>query len=296
MSEALVTVFGGSGFLGTRIVARLRDGPYRVRVAVRHPERVATPPVEAVKADVRDEDSVAEAIAGAHAVVNAVGLYVERGAETFDAVHVRGAGAVARQAARAGAARLVHVSGIGADASSRSTYIRARGRGEIAVREGFPAAAILRPSAMFGPGDALLNVLDDITRFAPVIPLFGGGNTRLAPVLVDDVAEAVARALDQPAAPGTTYELGGPDVWAYRDLVERVLEFRGRRRMLMPVPFAMWALGSRVASVLPNPPITPDQVALMRRDNVPDPDAAGFAALGIEPRSVDEMLAATLGD
>jgi uncharacterized protein YbjT (DUF2867 family) len=285
-----VVVFGGSGFLGRRVVARLAEEGTPVRVAVRHPQRVAHPHTEAVHADVRDEASVAAAVQGARAVVNAVGLYVEQGAATFEAVHVAGAGRVARCARAGGVERLVHISGIGADPESPSAYVRARGAGEAAVREAFPAAVILRPSVLFGPGDAFLTVFDDITRLTPAFPLFGSGATRLQPVFVDDVAEAVARALEGPAAPGRTLELGGPHVWRFRDIVARVLRYRRRWRPLAPLPFAAWEMLARALTLLPSPPLTPDQVALMRDDNVVDPKRDGFAAFGIKPRGLDEML------
>ncbi len=285
-----VVVFGGSGFLGRRVVARLAGGAATVRVAVRHPQRFDHAQAEAVRADVRDESSVTAALQGARAAVNAVGLYVEQGAATFDAVHVAGAARVARCARAAGVERLVHISGIGADPQSPSAYVRARGAGEAAVREAFPEAVILRPSVLFGPGDAFLSVFDDITRRAPAFPLFGSGETRLQPVFVDDVAEAVARALEDPATSGRTLELGGPDVWPFREIVKRVLEYRRRRRPLVPLPFAAWEALASTLALLPSPPLTRDQVALMRHDNVVDPERDGFAALGIQPRGLDQLL------
>jgi len=197
-----VVVFGGSGFLGRRLVRRLAGDGFTVRVAVRHPaparrilKAADLDRVMVQRADVRDQATVAAAIAEADAVVNAVSAYVERGGETFETVHVRGAETVARGAAAAGVARLVLVSGIGADPESRSPYIRARGRGERAVQREFPGATIVRPSAMFGPGDALFGTLADLARLLPMLPLIGAGRTRLQPVYVEDVAEAVARIL-----------------------------------------------------------------------------------------------------
>ena len=221
-----VVVFGGAGFLGRRLVHRLATEGMTVRVAVRHPDparielrSMGFDRVTVVRADVRDQASVAAAIAGADAVVNTVSAYVEKGGVTFEAVHVQGAETVAREAVAAGVARLVLVSGIGADPDSRSPYIRARGRGEQVVRQEFPGATIVRPGAMFGPGDALFGTLADLARLLPVLPLIGGGHTRLQPVFVEDVAEAIASILTDPGTVGRTYELAGPGVYTLRELV-----------------------------------------------------------------------------
>ena len=221
-----VSVFGGTGFLGRRLVQRLAAEGATVRVAVRHPDRARSAlraagldRVTVFRADVRDQASVAAAVAGADAVVNAVSAYVEKGGVTFEAVHEQGAKTVAREAAAAGVARFVLVSGIGADPESGSPYIRARGRGEQAVQQAFPGATIVRPSAMFGPGDALFGTLAHLARLLPVLPLIGGGRTRLQPVYVEDVAEAIARMLADPGTAGRTYELAGPDVYTLRELV-----------------------------------------------------------------------------
>jgi uncharacterized protein YbjT (DUF2867 family) len=221
-----VVVFGGAGFLGRRIVHRLTAEGMAMRVAVRHPDparielrAIGLDRVTIAPADVRDQASVAAAIAGADAVVNTVSAYVEKSGVTFEAVHVQGAETVAREAVAAGVARLVLVSGIGADADSRSPYIRARGRGERVVRETFPGATIVRPGAMFGPGDALFTTLAELARLLLALPLIGGGHTRLQPVFVEDVAEAVANTLTDPGTVGRTYELAGPGVYTLRELV-----------------------------------------------------------------------------
>ncbi len=215
VTHRLVTVLGGSGFLGREIVRSLVRKGRAVRVAVRHPEAVSVAEsggdvgdVRAVHADVRDATSVATAIEGAQAVVNAVGLYVERGGATFEAMHAQGALNVARQTRHAAVERLIHISGIGADRRSGSSYVRSRARGEALVRDAFPGATVFRPSVMFGPRDALFGVLAAIARRAPVMPLFGRGQTRLQRVYVGNVAEAVARALDEPSSRGKLYELG----------------------------------------------------------------------------------------
>lgn len=298
MTNRRVVVFGGTGFLGRKTVDGLTEAGWRVRVAVRRPERLPDGPgqgPEACYADVRDETSVRLAVARADAVVNAVGCYVERGPVTFEAVHAQGALHVARQADHAKVGRLIHISGIGADATSDSSYVRARARGEALVKGAFPNATILRPSVLFGPGDAFFGALAAIARRVPVLPLFGHGDTRLQPVFVGDVAQAVARALDDPAAAGTTYELGGPKVYSYRALVDLLLRRIAVRPILLPVPFAVWDLQARLLGLLPNPPLTRDQVSLMRRDNLAAADAPGLSELGVTPTSVEAVLPTYLG-
>jgi NADH dehydrogenase len=197
---------------------------------------------------------------------------------------------LAEEAAAAGVARLVLVSGISADAESRSPYIRARGRGEVAVREAFPGVTIVRPSAMFGPGDALFGTLADIARLFPVVPLIGGGRTRLQPVYVEDVAEAIARLLADPGSAGQTYDLAGPGTYTLRELVELVLRFIDRRRLLLPVPFALADLQARLFELLPSPPLTTGQVDLLRSDNVASGALPGFRALDIRPKTVEDIV------
>jgi uncharacterized protein YbjT (DUF2867 family) len=275
-----------------------------VRVATRHPGRIQLSErpdsVVAVRADVRDPASVEAALEGSQAVVNAVGLYVERGTDSFESVHVRGAGNVARVASKCGVDRLVHVSGIGASAASASSYVRARADGESVAQYQFGGASIVRPSVLFGPGDSFLGVIDGISRLSPVFPLFGAGETRMQPVYVDDVAEAVARMLDDPATRATVSELGGPRVYTYREIIEAVLAYRRRRRLLLPVPFSVWTLQAKLLSILPNPPLTEDQVILMRDDNVVAEGVLTFDDLGVPlaelelllPLCLDESLAA----
>jgi uncharacterized protein YbjT (DUF2867 family) len=289
----LVTVFGGSGFLGGCIVERLGAAGARVRVAVRHTTEGVPPQggdIEVVYADVRDGGTVAQAVRDSDAVVNAVGLYVERGEATFQAVHVDGAQEIARAAREAGIGCFVHISGIGADVNSESSYVRYRALGELAVREAYPEATILRPSALFGRGDSLFRSLAAITRISPVFPLFGNGSTRLQPVFVGDVAEAAVKAIGPPSTRGKVYELGGPRVYRYRELVELVLAHLNRKRVLVPVPFFLWEIQATLLGVLPNPPLTRDQVILMRRDNIVSDTALTFANLGITPRSVEAAL------
>ncbi len=290
-------VFGGSGFLGREIVAHLAANGIPARVAVRHPDSADLPEgagaagaLQAVYADVRDETSVTLAVLGCDVVVNAVGLYVESGAETYEAVHELGALNVAHQAAAQGVKRLVHISGIGADLYSQSSYVHSRGKGELLVLDVFPKATILRPSVIFGPSDKFLNTLAEIARRAPFVPLFGRGDTLLQPVYVGDVAGAVVSALMGPEAAGATYELGGPRCISYRALLELVMARAARRRPLLPVPFLLWDLLAAAASVLPRPPLTRAQVVLMKRDNVVAKDARSLADLGITPTALETVL------
>ncbi|MCH8503888.1 MAG: complex I NDUFA9 subunit family protein [Ectothiorhodospiraceae bacterium] len=291
---ATVVVFGGTGFLGREIARQLIAAGHAVRVASRQPpvaREQAAAGISHVQADVRDEASVAEALRGVDAAVNAVSLYVESGGLDFETIHVAGAGRLARLAKAADLATLVHVSGIGVSTKSDSAYVRARALGERAVRDAFPEAVILRPSVLFGPGDAFLRTLRSLT-LVPVIPLFGHGGMKLQPVHVEDVAVAAARVLDMPAMRGRVFELGGARAYSYRETLELVLEEQHRRRMLLPVPFAVWKLLAALASVLPNPPLTRDQVILMRQDNIPGEAVGTFADLGIEPRDLRSEIEA----
>lgn len=297
-----VTVFGGSGFLGRRLVRRLAAEGAVLRIAVRSPERADDAlenadrdRVRVLRADVRDPASVAAAVAGADAVVNAVSAYVEKRGASFESVHVQGAKTLALEAAAAGAARLVLVSGIGADPRSASPYIGSRGRGELATREAFPGATIVRPSAMFGPGDALFGTLAGIARALPAVPLIGGGRTRLQPVYGEDVAEAIARILADPSSAGRTYELAGPRVYSLRELVDYALRLIGKRRLLMPVPFALAAIQARLFELLPSPPLTTGQVDLLRTDNVASGALPGLPELDIQPKPVEDIVPAYIG-
>lgn len=294
MKETTVTVFGGTGFLGRRVVRRLREHGFSVRIASRHPDRrvpgIDGPQFETFQADVHDERSVAEAVAGAFGVVNAVSLYVERGNDTFHSVHVESAERVAAQALRAGVERFVHVSGIGAAAASQSPYIRKRGEGELAVRAAFPKSILIRPGVMFGSDDAFLTTVLELLRRLPAYPMFGGGVTRLQPVYVDDVGEAVAVALQQPDAEAKTFECGGPRVYTYAELLRSVAREAGLRPILMPFPFAAWHALAWMSELLPKPAITRNQVELMQIDTIASPESPGLAELGISPRTVEEIL------
>jgi NADH dehydrogenase len=298
-SETLVTVFGGSGFLGRHVVRALANRQYRIRVAVRRPElagylrpmgRVGQ--IHAVQANLRYPDSVAAAVRDADVVINLVGILFERGRQRFDAVQAAGAGAVAGAASATGAA-LVHVSAIGADANSAAHYARAKAEGERLVLAAHAGATIVRPSIVFGPEDDFFNRFASLARIAPALPLVGGGHTRMQPVFVGDVAEAIAKIVDGDAK-ATLYELGGPDVRTFKELMEFVLATIQRRRLLLPVPFAVMKLNAILLGLLPTPPITPDQVELLKHDNVVS-DAARregrtLEGLGMLPESMAAIV------
>jgi uncharacterized protein YbjT (DUF2867 family) len=299
-SEMLVTVFGGSGFLGRHVVRALANRGYRIRVAVRRPEltghlqplgRVGQ--IHAVQANVRYPQSVTAAARDADIVINLVGILFERGRQRFDDVMAQGADAVA-QAADAAGARLVHISAIGADANSPSHYARAKAAGERLVQAVQSGAIIMRPSIVFGPEDDFFNRFAALARLAPALPLPGGGEMRFQPVFAGDVAEAVALAVDGKAKAGTIYELGGPDVRTFKELMEFVLATVERRRLLLPVPFGLMKAQAMVLQFLPKPPITPDQVELLKRDNVVSAAARAQAltleALGIVPASIGSVV------
>ena len=294
-----VTVFGGSGFLGRRIVEHLVVAGNDVRVAVHHPERTTLPRelprIEVVRADISDEQEVARAVDGSVWVVNTVGHYVEKRGATFEEIHGQGALHVARQAKRAGAERLVHISGLGADPDSDSAYVRARGMGENFVREAFDGVTILRPSVIFGPDDSFLSRLAGMARRAPALPLFGNGGTKLQPVFVEDVAEACLKVLADPATQSRVYELGGPKVYTYGELVLSVMDRIGRRPPAIPVPFPVWDALAAAMTLHPDPPLTRDQVKLMKRDNVVRERAWTMSDLDIRPVPLEDVLTDCIG-
>jgi uncharacterized protein YbjT (DUF2867 family) len=292
----IVTVFGGTGFLGRRIVRHLRSRDFSVRVASRHPERsqrllgVDDPHIQSVEANVRDDQSVAAVIAGADAAVNAVSLYVEHGDETFHSLHVEAAQRVAVQAQRAGVKHLVHFSGIGADPRSRSLYIRKRGEGELAVVAAFPNAILIRPAVMFGPDDAFLTTILRLLQRLPIYPMFGRGLTRLQPVHVEDVAEAIVRTLQRTETKPIIFECGGPRVYTYEELLRTIVHEAGLKQILVPVPFAAWQALVWIAEMMPSPPIARNQLELMQVDTVASSAMPGFGDLGILPHTVEETL------
>ena len=299
----LVTIIGGSGFVGRYVARRLAKDGWRVRVAVRRPnEALFVKPygvvgqVEPVACNIRDDASVRAVMRGADAVVNCVGVLNGVGANTFDAVQAEGAGRVARIAAELGIGRLVHISAIGADSGSDSDYARTKGEGEAAVLAAFPTAVILRPSIVFGTEDQFFNRFAGMTRMGPVLPVVGAG-TRFQPVYVDDVAQAAVKALDGEAAPGV-YELGGPEVDTFRGLMGRMLKVVQRRRAVIGIPFFLARIigfgfdmvQAVTLGLIENKMITRDQVRNLARDNVVSPGARGFAELGITPTAMEAVL------
>jgi NADH dehydrogenase len=291
-----VTVFGGTGFLGRRIVRHLRDREFPVRIASRHPGRgrsqfgLHDPQLRFVQADIHNERSVADALAGAYAAVNTVSLYVEHGQETFHSVHVASAERVAVQAHRAGVKRLVHISGIGADAASQSRYIRARGEGELVVGAAFADAHIIRPAVMCGPDDAFLTTILKLLRRLPIYPMFGRGLMRLQPVYVEDVAQAIVRIIQRAETQPMIFECGGPRVYSYEEFVGIVARQAGLAPILTPSPFAVWNALAWASEILPDPLLTRNQVELMQIDTVSSPEMPSFAELGISPHSVEAIL------
>ncbi|MCS7266527.1 MAG: complex I NDUFA9 subunit family protein [Geminicoccaceae bacterium] len=296
MRDKVVTVFGGAGFIGRHLVRRLAARGAVIRVPTRSPEAaVHLLPMGEVGQIVlvrfaEDEAAIRRLVAGAWAVVNLVGILFERRAGDFERVHAKLPETIARAAAEAGVERLVHVSAIGADPASASRYAQTKARGEAAVRAAFPRAAILRPSIVFGPEDNFFNRFAAMARIAPALPLVGGGATRFQPVYVGDVAEAVVRALERPEHDGRVFELGGPKVYTFRELLEYTLKVTGRRRLLLPLPFPLARALARILELLPTPPLTRDQVTLLERDNVVAAGMPGLEALGVAPTPLEAVV------
>lgn len=298
----LVTIYGGSGFVGRYIARRMAKEGWRVRVAVRRPnEAIFVKPygvvgqVEPILCNIRDDASVESAMRGADAVVNCVGILAESGKNTFDAVQAEGAGRVARIAAQQDIATLVHISAIGADADGESDYQRTKAEGEAAVLEHMPGAVILRPSIVFGPEDEFFNRFASMTRFGPILPVIGA-DTKFQPVYVDDVAKAACLAVTGKAASGI-YELGGPDVNTFRELMAQMLDVIRRRRLILNLPFpvasfmgGVFDIANKISLGLIPAAVTRDQVRNLRNDNVVSEDAKGFSDLGINPVALEAVL------
>ena len=296
MNSNLVTVFGGSGFLGRHTVRALARAGWRIKIATRHPGRAfflrplgTVGQIDFVKCDVADAQSVAAALMGSGAVINLTGILFEKG-QSFEGVQTEGAGNIAAAAAVAGVTRLVHVSAIGADTDSESGYAQTKAQGEQLVREAFPNATILRPSIISAPDDGFCNKFAQMARFLPALPLVGGGHTRFQPVFVGDVAQAIVASLTRDGAAGRLYELGGPASYSFRQLLEIILFQIGRKRFLVPVPFAIAKIKAVFLQLLPNPILTVDQVRLLKKDNVVSPTAAGLGDLDITPTSVEAVV------
>ncbi|MBN9589475.1 MAG: complex I NDUFA9 subunit family protein [Alphaproteobacteria bacterium 64-11] len=296
MKNRTVTVIGATGFLGRHAVRALAKAGWRIKAASRHPARGfflrpmgSVGQIELVKCDVADADSVAAVLKGADAVVNLTGILFEKG-QTFEDVQAAGATHVADAAAAAGITALVHVSAIGADRDSESVYARTKAEGEESIRQAVPGAVILRPSIVFGPEDGFFNKFAGMARFLPALPLIGGGKTRFQPVFVGDVATAIVTALDSQAARGRTFELGGPGIYSFRELMEIILKETGRRRALVPVPFGIAMLKAAFLQLLPSPVLTMDQVRLLKKNNIVTAGAPGLLDLGITATSVEAVV------
>jgi uncharacterized protein YbjT (DUF2867 family) len=301
MKRHQIAVLGGSGFIGRYVVKRLAERGEVVAVGGRHAADARFLQLKGEVGQVGlfniaiDNEALLPAfLAGKDALINCVGILQQRGAQQFDLVHHAAPARLARLAREAGIERLIHLSAIGADPRSTSAYARSKAAGEQAVKDAFPTATILRPSVVFGPEDDFFNRFAALAVMSPVLPLIGGGETRFQPVYVGDVADAVIRALDDPAAAGRTYELGGPKIYTFRALLELMLAEIRRHRHFIDLPFGLAAFQARLMSLLPHPPLTPDQVEMLRRDNVVSSGALTLATLGIEPVAVEAIIPAYL--
>ena len=296
--QGLVTVFGGSGFVGGQVVRALAKAGHRVRVAVRNPNLAYkmrmlgdVGQIEVVQANLRNAASVARALEGAEAAVNLVGVLWETGRQKFQALHVMGSRTVAEQAKAAGVTRLVQISAIGADENGPSKYARTKAAGEAAVRAAFPGAVVIRPSIVFGADDKFFNRFGQMAALFPALPLIGGGETRFQPVFVGDVAQVVAKAVADPAAEGLTFELGGPTVYSFKQLLEMILRETGRNRLLVPLPWFAARLIGKAGDLSPiAPPLTSDQVESLKADNVADRGLPGLAEAGVVPTAVESVV------
>ncbi len=302
MTGKLAVVFGGSGFVGRNVVRELARRGWRVRVAVRRPHHAqflrpmgAVGQIQLKQCNVRHAPSVADALTDADAVVNLVGILYQSGSQRFDTVQAGGGATVARLAAEAGVKTFVQMSAIGADAEGESQYARTKGEAERAVTEAIPSATIIRPSIVFGQEDEFFNKFASMAGIAPALPLIGGGKTKFQPVYVDDVADAICEALVRPEAAGKVYEIGGPRIYTFRELMELMLAETGLRRVLLPVPFpiaSLMGLGGEIAGWAPfvEPPLTRDQVKLLKQDNVVGESVGTLADLGVAAQTVESIL------
>lgn len=300
-SDRLITIIGGSGFLGRHIVRALARRGYRIRVACRRPDLAGhlqplgnVGQIMMVQANLRYPASLAAACEGAYAVINLPGVLHSSGAQSFDAIHAFGAEAAAKAAKAAKARLFIQMSAIGADENSSSEYARSKAQGEKHARAAFPGAIVLRPSIVFGPEDSFFNRFAEMARFAPFLPLIGGGETKFAPVFAGDVGEAVVRLVDAGEADGRTYELGGPEVFSFRRLMQFTLDTIERRRPLIPIPWGVARLQATVMGLLPNPMLTTDQVELLKRDNVVSAEAERegrtLKGLGVTPSGIEGIV------
>lgn len=296
-STRLVTIFGGSGFLGRHMVRALASDGWRVRVAVRRPNNALflrpmgrVGQIQLVKANVQDEEAVRAALKGADAAINLVAVLYQSGNQRFDTLHIQGAEQIARLASEQGVPRLLHVSALGVQDNERSRYARTKALGEERVRQAFPNATIFRPSVVFGPEDDFFNKFAWLARLSPFLPLIGGGGTKFQPVFVGDIARATAKVLSDPSTAGKTYELAGPETMTLKEIMELVLKETRRRRILLPTPFGLARVQGVVLGTLPKPLLTLDQVRLLETDNVVSEGALTFRDLGIAPEAVAAIV------
>ena len=316
MSHRIVTVFGGSGFLGRHLIKRLVSQGITVRAAVRHMDHAIflkpmgdVGQIVPMSVEINDPEAVAVAVKGADTVINLVGILFERGKRTFERIHVDGAKVIAEAAQKAGVKHLVQISAIGADTTSASKYAKTKARGEEAVQNIFPGATIIRPSVIFGPEDDFFNRFAFLSRITPFLPVFGcsfppkriansfckfdiygDGGTKFQPVYVGDVAEAIMTVLNDASLQGKTYELGGPRIYSFKEVMELMLEEIERRRILIPLPFWVAKIQAFFFEFLPKPILTRDQVELLKQDNVVSDNALGFKELGISPAAAEGIL------
>jgi NADH dehydrogenase len=300
-SAKLVTIMGGSGFLGRHIVRALAREGWRIRVGVRYPHtanflrpmgRVGQ--IQIVKANLVKREDLALMMREADAAINLAGILFQRGSQRFQAIHADGAAAFAETASAHGIKTLIHFSALGADLQSPSVYASTKAQGERRVRSAFPDAIVMRPSVVFGPEDDFFNRFARLARISPVLPLVGGGNTRFQPVYVGDVAQATRAALDDPVTAGKTFELGGPEVMSLKDIMQLVLHITHRKRMLIDIPFGLAKIQAALLGLLPKPPLTLDQVRLLQTDNVVAPGARGLTDLGVTPTAAEAIVPAYL--
>jgi NADH dehydrogenase len=291
------TIFGGNGFVGRHIVKRLAARGDVIKVAIRQPEQALmlkpmgdVGQIVPIQANLLDAESIRAAIAGSDTVINCVGLLTESGRQNFTAIHVEGAGSLAANAKAAGVQRLVHLSAIGADIHAAAHYSSSKGLGEAAVLGGFPTATIVRPSLVVGPEDKFFNLFAGLARWLPCLPLMGGGQTKFQPIYVGDVADAVLAVLNSPATAGKIYELGGADIYSFKQLMQLMLRETGYRRWLLPIPMPLAYLKALVLEQLPRPFLTRDQLRLLKLDNVVGSDAPGLAELGLTPTAIETIL------
>ena len=299
MIEQVVTVFGASGFLGRHTVRALAKGGfgYRIRAASRRPNAANyllpmghVGQIQLLRANVLNPDDVARAVAGSAAAVNLVGILAPSGGQSFHAVHAEAPAIIARAAREAGVPTLIHISTPGIGTDSESAYARTKAEGEIALQREFPEGCILRPSLVFGPEDKFFNKFANLARFMPALPLIVGGHTRFQPVSVGDVAMAITACVDDASTSGKTFELGGPVVYSFREMLQIILRETGRRRLLLPLPFGVATLAAFALQFLPGRLLTPDQVTFLKGENVVGPSTQGLQDLGIQPESLEAVL------